>query len=196
MQNRIETFLEKDGVGDLGEDVERHLQSCSACRRRYMDRLREHHGPEWLLSPTGEVKGAAPSAANLADPFPDVSGPIEYKDASVRFTLHLDGREEEIKVVEPKVDFPLPAGARLIVSEEDRCLADVVFEFKPENERPYELHFGAPAGPQVRKYGKPETEDHGFNNAYTEKLVESSGLKSWIEMRRGTARIYIRYHGE
>ena len=61
-----------------------------------------------------------------------------FKDAPLTFTLLLDGREEEIKVVEPEVGFPLPWGGRLVVRENEARLTDVVFRFHPEKERPYE----------------------------------------------------------
>jgi hypothetical protein len=50
----------------------------------------------------------------------------------------LDGREEEIKVVEPEVGFPLPWDGRLVVRENEARLTDIVFRFHPEKERPYE----------------------------------------------------------
>ena len=43
------------------------------------------------------------------DSFPDISAATEYKDAPITFTLHdTRGREVEIKLVEPEVDYPLP----------------------------------------------------------------------------------------
>jgi hypothetical protein len=134
----------------------------------------------------------------LLGPFPDISDPIEFKDAPITFTLLLDGREEEIKVVEPEVDFPLPRGGRLVVRENEAHLTDVVFRFHPEKERPYELHFTVKAGisyaePHVCAYGYPEIIDKGINEVFAENIVARGGVKAWIEMRRGTARIYIQY---
>jgi hypothetical protein len=76
------------------------------------------------------------------DSFPDISAATEYKDAPITFTLHdTRGRQVEIKLVEPEVDYPLPENDRLVVAEKDACLTDVVFKFNPASDRPYELYF-------------------------------------------------------
>ena len=62
----------------------------------------------------------------------DSSGPIEYKDAPIRFTFILDDREEPVKIVEPTIDLPFPDGGRLLVNETEKRLCDVVFRFDPE----------------------------------------------------------------
>ncbi|UCD78204.1 MAG: hypothetical protein JSW26_22770 [Desulfobacterales bacterium] len=39
-----------------------------------------------------------------------------HKDAPITFTLLLNGREEEVEIVEPEVDVPLPEESRLVVA--------------------------------------------------------------------------------
>jgi hypothetical protein len=46
---------------------------------------------------------------------------------------------------------------------------------------------------RVRTYGNPEINDKGINDVYAESIVARGGVTAWIEMRRGTARIHIRY---
>jgi hypothetical protein len=190
----------KDGVAKevLSRDLERHLRSCAICRDRYASQLGYEIIDDQVISNTAGIKAVSPSVDDLLDPFPDISDPVEFKDAPLTFTLLLNGREEEIKMVEPEVDFPLPKDGRLVVREKETRLIDVVFMFHPEKKRPYELHFTVKAGvayaePHVRTYGNPEINDKGFNDVYAESIVARGGLKAWIEMRRGNARIYIQY---
>jgi hypothetical protein len=42
---------------------------------------------------------------------------IELNDGPITFALHLDGRKEAVKVVEPEMDVPLPEGGRLVVKK-------------------------------------------------------------------------------
>ena len=195
----VESYL-KNGMAKkvLSRNLERHLQSCAICRDRYASQLEYNKVDDQVIANTAEIRAISPSADDLLDPFPDISDPIEFKDAPITFTLLLDGREEEIKVVEPEVDFPLPGGGRLVVRENEAHLTDVVFRFHPEKERPYELHFTVKAGvsyaePHVCTYGNPDINDKGINDVFAENIVARGGVKAWIEMRRGTARIYIQY---
>jgi hypothetical protein len=195
----VESYL-KNGMAKkvLSTNLERHLQSCAICRDRYASQLEYNKVDDQVIANTDEIRAISPSADDLLDPFPDISDPIEFKDAPITFTLLLDGRKEEIKMVEPEVDFPLPKDGRLVVREKETRLIDVVFMFHPEKKRPYELHFTVKAGvayaePHVRTYGNPEINDKGFNDVYAESIVARGGLKAWIEMRRGNARIYIQY---
>jgi hypothetical protein len=195
----VESYL-KNGMAKkvLSTNLERHLQSCAICRDRYASQLEYNKVDDQVIANTDEIRAISPSADDLLDPFPDISDPIEFKDAPITFTLLLDGRKEEIKMVEPEVDFPLPKDGRLVVREKETRLIDVVFMFHPEKKRPYELHFTVKAGvayaePHVRTYGNPEINDKGFSDVYAESIVARGGLKAWIEMRRGNARIYIQY---
>jgi hypothetical protein len=144
------------------------------------------------------AKKMNPLKDDPADSFPDLSRPVEFKDAPIMFSLIIDGREKEIKVVEPQLDYPLPEGARLKVHEKEVCLVDVTYIFMPQNGRPYQLKFakkarGADTEPHIRTYGDPTRPDKGFDSVFSKGLIDQSGVKAWIEMTRGTARIFIRY---
>ena len=188
----VEPCLKNDATKKaLSRDLKRHLQSCAICQDRYASQFEYDNVDDQVIPDTAELKAISPSVDDLLDP-------VEFKDAPLTFTLLLDGREEEIKMVEPEVDFPIPKGGRLVVREKETRLTDVVFKFHPEKERPYQLHFTVKAGvsyaePHVLTYGNPETNDKGFNDVYAESIVVGGGLWAWIEMRRGTARIYIQY---
>jgi hypothetical protein len=137
-----------------------------------------------------------------SDRFSAISDPVEYKDAPITFTLHeVRGRQEEIKIVEPELDYPLPEDDRLIVTEKDVCLTDVVFKFNPASDRPYELHFSVHekvryAKEHVLRYGTDKTADKDLTEVYKENLVDQSGVKAWIEMKRGKARLFVKYKNE
>lgn len=53
---------------------------------------------------------------------------VELTDGPITFTLHLDGREEALKVVEPQMDVPLPEDGRLVVKENEAVWCDVRLE--------------------------------------------------------------------
>jgi hypothetical protein len=170
------------------------------CRDKYVRFLNEDNPAGKIGPDPAEIKKINPLDDDPADSFPNLSDPTEFKDAPISFTLIVDGREEEIKVVEPLVDFPLPEGAHLMVSENELCLTDVVFAFKPESDRPYQLHFKVRVGgdntePRIKTFGQPAKLDEGFNSIFTERIIERGGVESWLEMTRGTARIFIRYKG-
>jgi hypothetical protein len=137
----------------------------------------------------GEVK---------SDKFPDISKPIEFKNAPLTFMLHVNGREEEVKIVEPEIDVPLPEESRLVVHEKDACLSDVVIGFNPESSRPYELHFrvimGATyAADHLVAFGTAPGADQDLRNFYRYTIVDRGGVKADIEMTGGKARLFIVY---
>ena len=179
----------------LRKDLERNLQTCAICRNRYAPQ--SESDDDRVVPDTAKTMAVSPSVDDLLDPFPDLSDPVEFKDGPLTFTMVTDSREEEIKIVEPEMDLPLPNGGRLVVREKETCVTDVIFKFNPESPCPYELHFAAMAGvsyakPQVRKYGSPNVNDKGFKEVYAGSIVARGRVKAWIEMKRGTARIYIR----
>jgi len=134
-----------------------------------------------------------------SDQLSDITEAKEYKDAPITFTLHeVRGRQEEIKIVEPELDYPLPENDRLVVAEKGTCLTDVVFKFNPANDRPYELHFNVhrevhDAKGHVLRYGTEKSTDKDLTEIYTENLVDRGGVKAWIKMTRGKARLFIKY---
>ena len=96
------------------------------------------------------------------------------------------------------MDFPLPKDGRLVVRENETRLTDVVFRFHPAKVRTYELHFRVKEGifyaePHVLTYGNSGVGDKWINDVYLERVVARGGVNAWIKMRRGAARIYIRY---
>jgi hypothetical protein len=126
---------------------------------------------------------------------------VELKDGPISFTLHLDGREEAVKVVEPEMDVPLPEGGRLVVAENEAIWCDVRFVFNPQSDRPYELHFSVLMGityatkHQV-SFGIPLAEDKDLLSRYKMEIADRGGVKAWIEMTQGKARLFIQYEGE
>jgi hypothetical protein len=137
-----------------------------------------------------------------SDQFPDISDPVEYKDAPITFTLHeVRGRQEEIKIVEPELDYPLPEDDRLVVAEKDARLTDVVFKFNPTSDRPYELHFKVLMGiaypaDHLIVFGTSMDEDKDLLSVYKMEIVNRGGVKAWIEMTQGKARLVIKYEGQ
>jgi hypothetical protein len=125
----------------------------------------------------------------------------EYKHAPLRFTFVLDGREEPVKVTEPRVDVPFPEKGRLRIHEGRRLLCDVVFVFERRKPQPYELHFdtrdGRPCRPaRVFSFGVPLEQDRDLLEVYRQEILDRGGLRSAIRMRRGKARLIIAYQGE
>jgi hypothetical protein len=133
------------------------------------------------------------------DSFPDISEATEYKDAPITFTLHdTRGREMEIKIVEPEVDYPLPENDRLVVAEKDACLTDVVFKFNPASDRPYELYFRVLTGvtyatDHLVAFGTAEEDDPDLRNRYDLEIVAHGNVKAWIRMTQGKARLAVEY---
>jgi hypothetical protein len=133
------------------------------------------------------------------DSFPDISAATEYKDAPITFTLHdTRGRQVEIKLVEPEVDYPLPENDRLVVAEKDACLTDVVFKFNPASDRPYELYFKVLKGvtyatDHLVVFGTAEADDPDLRNQYDLEIVARGNVKAWIRMTQGKARLAVKY---
>jgi hypothetical protein len=48
----------------------------------------------------------------------------------------------------------------------------------------------------VLRYGTDKTADKDLTEVYKENLVDQSGLKAWIEMKRGKARLFVKYKNE
>jgi len=195
----VDPYL-KDGMVKkvLNGDVERHLQNCAVCRDKYVPLFDSDSDDRKIPPDPAELKKLNPLDDDPSDQFPDISDPVEFKDAPITFTLILDDREEELKVVEPEVDFPIPEGGRLQVREKDACLTDVVFKFNPASDRPYELHFTALkevryARDHVRSFGAEKAADKDLSDVYSMAIIDRGGLLASIEMTRGKARIYIQY---
>ena len=141
---------------------------------------------------------AAPVSSVSSDKFHDIAKPLEFKNAPLTFMLHVNGREEEIKIVEPEIDVPLPEESRLVVYEKDDCLSDVVIGFNPESSRPYELHFrvmmGATyAADHLLAFGAAPEADQELRNVYRHTIVDRGGVTADIEMTGGKARLFIVY---
>jgi len=195
----VEPRLKDGGAKQaLSPDVERHLQNCAVCRDKYASLFDSADNGREIIPDPAEQKKLNPLEDDPADPFPDISDPVEFKDAPITFTLILDNRQEEIKVVEPEVDFPIPEGARLQVREKDACLTDVVFKFNPPGNRPYELHFTTLKGVRypadhILSFGSEKAADKDLLRVYSMPIIDRGGLRASIEMTRGKARIYIQF---
>ena len=125
--------------------------------------------------------------------------PAEFKDAPIRFTMMLDGREEQIKIVEPKIDIALPRDGRLMIHEGDRCLYDLSYRFDQTADKPYRLLFRVKEGigyanHHVQAFGEAPPADKRLRNHYRKELLDQGGLRSWIEMTGGKARLFVRYY--
>jgi hypothetical protein len=126
---------------------------------------------------------------------------VELNDVPVSFSLHLDGREEAVKVVEPEMDLPLPEDGRLVVKEKETVWCDVRFTFNPNSDRPYELHFrvlmgNAYSADHLVAFGTPLAEDKDLLNRYKMEIVANCGVSAWFEMTQGKARLFIKHEGE
>jgi hypothetical protein len=129
----------------------------------------------------------------------DLAKPIEYKDVPIHFTFELDGRREPVKIVEPQIDLPFPAGTRLLVDFAGKRLCEVVFRFDPEKQRPYRLIF--PTWKMVRyddedlhlDFGEPVNRENATQAVHRMTIVKQGHVKAWIEMSNRKARLQIRY---
>ena len=126
---------------------------------------------------------------------------VELNNVPATFTLHLDGREETVKVVEPEMDVPLPEDGRLVVKEKEKVWCDLRFTFNPDSDRPYELHFrvwmgNADNGDHLFAFGTPLAEDKDLLNRYKMELIACGGVSAWVEMTQGKARLFIKHEGE
>jgi hypothetical protein len=194
----IETHLRGDADKISIDDLRRHYNECPRCRDKYADVLKAGIRHEAILTHSPKRRQPPPPQEPNHDKFLDISEPVEYKDAPLTFTLHLDGREEEIKIVEPQLDVPLPKGSRLVVKEKDTCYCDVAFDFNPQSKRPYELHFRVMMGvtyaaDHLVTFGAPPEEDEDLLSVYRMKIVDLGGVKADVEMTRGKARLFVVY---
>lgn len=124
--------------------------------------------------------------------------PIEYKDAPLRFTFVIDGREEPVKIVEPKIDLPFPDGALLRVEEEDRLLCEVTFRLEREANQPYQLELRMPAEPgawETRRlfYGESLAPESEMTAVYYKTILNLGNVLVRIEMTLRKARLQIEY---
>ena len=137
-----------------------------------------------------------------SDRSPGFSEATEYKETPITFMLHeARGRQLEIKIVEPELDYPIPENDRLVVSEKDDRLTDVVFRFSPESERPYELYFNVLMGTEFESerlfaFGTPLEDDKDLLSQYDMEIIDRGGVKAWIKMAQGKARVAIKYEGQ
>lgn len=196
----VESRLKNGVVNEaLTGEAARHLQNCALCRDKYAPFLDSDNDNRPKIAPEpAELKKSNPLDDDPADQFPDIADPVEFKDTPITFMLILDDRQEEIKVVEPEVDLPIPEGARLAVRENDVCLTDVSFKFNPASDRPYELHFSTLKGiryaaDHVKAFGTEKAADKDLRRAYSMAIIDRGGLHATIEMTRGKARIHIQY---
>jgi hypothetical protein len=195
----IDKHLKADADKMPLDDLQRHCDDCSQCRDKYAAILATVTRNEVVppLHPPEKVRSTLARGVS-PDTFPDISEPVEFKDAPLTFTLNINGREEEVKIVEPDMDLPLPEGSRLVVQEKDARLCDVVFEFNPESSRPYELHFQVMMGVtyaanHLVTFGIAAEEDKDLLSVYRMMIVDRGGVKADIEMTRGKARLFIVY---
>lgn len=123
---------------------------------------------------------------------------LEKQVESISFALQLDGREEAVKVVEPEMDVPLPEQGRLVVKENEVVWCDVRFAFNPESNRPYELYFRVLMGityaaDHLVAFGTPLAQDENLLSQYKMEIVAKGGLRAWVKMTQGKARLGIKY---
>jgi hypothetical protein len=123
--------------------------------------------------------------------------PREFTDPNVRFWL-FNGIEEELKVTEPSLNYPLAENCRFVAEVDERSVVDVRFEFNPARDRPYELHFnirdgfdyqGAEGEAKVETYGSQGDED--LLEEHYVRIFEHGNTVVDIGLTRGKARVYI-----
>ena len=123
--------------------------------------------------------------------------PREFTDPNVRFWL-LNGIEEELKVTEPSLNYPLAESCRFVAEVDERPVVDVRFEFNPERDLPYELHFnirdgfdyqGVEGEAKVETYGSQGDED--LLEEHYVRVFEHGNTLVNIGLTRGKARVYI-----
>jgi hypothetical protein len=193
-KNQVESLLKKDNEVKLDNRFQQHLRTCNKCRNKYAAVLGAHTSESVIPQPP-KMHGAVPPAKTQTDHFSD---PIEFKDAPVSFMLHIDGRKEAIKVVEPEMDVPLPENGQLVVAENGVVRCEVRFVFNPQSDRPYELHFKVLMGityaaEHLVAFGIPLDEDGELLSRYEMEIVARGGVRAWIKMTQGKARLSIKY---
>lgn len=149
--------------------------------------------------PAMSQKGLKPYAKKPEAEIYDLGDPIEYKDVPIRFTLELDGRRESVKIVEPEIDLPLPADARLLVDIGKKRWCDVVFRFDPERLRPYRLVFSTwkmvhyDNDELYMVFGDPPGHEERRPVTHRMTIAKMGHVDAWIEMSHGKARLQIRW---
>jgi hypothetical protein len=191
LEKKITDFLDASEPDNKDvREITAHIHNCRTCREKYQSVL-EGEIPENVVPKPSKIR-SIPSHPEAESSLLD---PIEFKDEPVKFTLHLDGREEPIKVVEPEFDTPIPDDSRLVVNLGRLTLADVRFAFKPDRQRPYTLNFRVR---NRRKYQPPKMISFGpagkdKRKMFKETIVDEGGIRADIEMTHGKARLHIRY---
>lgn len=126
------------------------------------------------------------------------SGPVEYKDAPLRFTFVIDGREEPVRIVEPSIDLPFPDGALLRVEENEQRVCEVTFHFDMDAAQPYRLSLKQRDRTgrwrtQSLAYGEGVAPQSEMTTVYRKIFLERGHLQAGIEMRGRKARLQIDY---
>jgi hypothetical protein len=123
--------------------------------------------------------------------------PREFTEPQARFWL-LNGIEEELKVTEPSLSYPIAEHCRFVAEVGERPIVDVRFEFNAERDRPYELYFNIRDGldfqdvegePKVETYGSRADED--LLEEHFVRVFEYGNTRASLGMTRGKARVYI-----
>jgi len=190
---------ERSGAEKISmEDLRRHCDTCRRCREKYKDILAVKSTKDNRRLHPRNRPHAIPLRETGVDQFPDISKPIEFKDAPISIKRHFNDREEEIKIVEPEVDVPLPEKSRLVVHEGDDCLCDVVFDFNARSTRPYELRFSVMMGAvyepdHVVAFGTDSEIDRELRNTYRHTIIDRGGVRADMVMTDGKARLMVVY---
>jgi hypothetical protein len=156
-----------------------------------------NHIPEQVVPESPQAHGLDPIKGEKSD---QLSDPVEFKDAPISFELDLNGRKIPVKLVEPEMDVSLPEGRRLTVKQDGQIWCDLRFAFNPESNRPYELHFKVLMGITYSAdhrlaFGIPLEQDDDLLGQYKMEIVAKGGVRAWIRMTRGKARLVIKYQG-
>ena len=193
-KKQVEFLLKKNRKVRLDNSLQQHLHACSKCREKYTPVL-DNDSAERVVPQPPKMHGSVSPDKAAPD---QVSDPIEFKDAPISFTLHLNGRKESIKLVEPEMDVSLPENGKLVVKEYGIVWCDMRFAFNPQSDRPYELRFRVLMGitytaDHLMAIGSPLEEDEDLLSLYKVEIVDRDDLKAWINMTQGKARLSIKY---
>lgn len=196
-EKQVKSMLKEDKEARLDNGSWQHYQDCSKCRDRFAVILSDYMA-EGAIPQSPGARASDPANEEGTD---QLANPVEFKDAPITFTLYLNGREEAVKVVEPEMDVPLPEDARLVIKEKEAVWCDVRFAFNPDSDRPYELHFSVLMGisysaDHLVAFGTSLEQDKDLLNTYKMEIVDRGGVKAWIEMTQGKARLAIKYKGQ
>ena len=96
------------------------------------------------------------------------------------------------------MDVPLPENGHLVVAENGVVHCEVRFAFNPHSDRPYELHFKVLMGvsyaaEHLVAFGIALDEDEELLSRYEMEIVSRGGVRAWIKMTQGQARLFIKY---